>query len=141
MWTERGPPSAGWFKLSEFGFRVHLLVRYHYVVLVLQVVKSPPRTSGSAPLRRAEIDLFQLHQKKRAHRIKKKKGIENVDSHLGFKSRVKAPGSVGAVLFLLLKYSLIKVSMVSKLQSQRDCLVCEGGALHRSPSGLLDALP
>jgi hypothetical protein len=33
---------------------------------------------------------------------------ENVDSHLGFKSRVKAPGSVGAVVFLFLKYSLIK---------------------------------
>jgi hypothetical protein len=107
---------------------------------MLQVVKSPPRTSGSALLRRAEIDLFQLHEKREPPELKKKMN-ENVDSHLGFKFRVKAHGSVGAVLFLFLKYSLIKVLMVSKLQSQRDCLECEGGALHRSPSGLLDVLP
>jgi hypothetical protein len=62
--------------------------------------------------------------------LKKKKNEENEDSHLGFKFRVKAPGSVGAVLFLFLKYFID-----SNLQSQPDCLVCEGGALHRSYQG------
>ena len=91
---------------------------------MLQVVKSPPRTSGSALLVRAEIDLFlvfRLHQKGEHAELKHEN--ENVDSHLGFKFPVKAPGSVGAVLFLFLKRSLIKVSMVSKIHSQRDCLV------------------
>ena len=46
-----------------------------YVILsfMLQVVKSPPRTSGSAPLRRVEIDLFRLHQKREPAELKKKK--------------------------------------------------------------------
>jgi len=56
-----------------------------------------------------------------------------------FPSWVRVPGQSTwvhrAVLFLFLNYSLSKVLMVSRLQSQRDCLVCEGGALYRSYQG------
>jgi hypothetical protein len=47
-----------------------------YVVLMLQVVKSPPRTSGSAPLRRAEIDIFQLNQTREPAELRKKKTMK-----------------------------------------------------------------
>ena len=69
-----------------------------YVILsfMLQVVKSPPRTSGSALLRHVEIDLFRLHQNREPAKLKKKKD-ENVDSHVGFKFPVKVPRIVGAI--------------------------------------------
>jgi hypothetical protein len=113
MWTEQGPSSAEWFKLSEFGFRVHLLVLCCIDSSSCQVTAKDLRLSSPPTCRDRS---FPASSKKREpRRIERKKTNENVDSHLGFEFPVKAPGSVGAVLFLFLKYSLIKVSMVSKL--------------------------
>ena len=93
-----GPSSAGWFKSSEFGFRVHLLELCCIDASSCRVTAKD--TSGSAAPRRAEIDLylFRLHQKRAWRRMEK-----NVDSHLGFEFPVRAPGFVRAVSFLFLK--------------------------------------
>jgi hypothetical protein len=119
------------FKLGKFGFRVHLLVLCCIDVSSCQVTAKDLKLSSPQTCRDRS---FQLHQKKHAEL---KKGMnENEDSHLGFKFPVKAPEFVGAVLFLFLMFSLIKVSMVSKLHCQCDCLVCEGGALDDLPDSI-----
>jgi len=130
LWKKWGPSSARWFKLSEFGFRVHLLVPCCIDAPSCQVIAKDLRLSSPPTCRDRS---FPASSKKRARRMEKQN--ENVDSHLGFKFPVKAYRYVGAVLSPFLGNSLIKVSMVSRLQSRRDCLVCEGGALPHSHQG------
>jgi hypothetical protein len=91
-----------------------------------------PQAQLPSDVQTAEIDLFQLRQKRESAELNEKN--ENVDSHLGFKFPVKAPGYVGAALFLFLKYSLIKgLDGFKTAQSTQLPGMREGGALDVLP--------
>lgn len=69
MWTEQGHSSPRWFKSSEFGFRVHLLILGCIDAPSCQVTVKDLRLSSPPTCRDRS---FPASSKKRARRIEKK---------------------------------------------------------------------
>ncbi len=117
MSMERESPSAGWFNCIQ---RIRVQDSLTCTMLYCQVTAKYLKPSSPSMCRDRSFPSSLV--KKARHRIERN---ENVDSHLRFEFpvQIKAHESVGAVLFLFLEDSLIKVSMVSRLQRQRDCLL------------------
>jgi hypothetical protein len=86
MWTKWAfNSSAGWFKSNGFGFGVHLLVLYCIEVPSCQSHRQGSQAQLPSDVHTAEIDLFQLRQKKETAELKKKRKCR-------FPSWIQVPG-------------------------------------------------